>query len=511
MKCEACGNESPAGAKFCGECGAPLRMRCPSCATENLPKAKFCTECGESLARPRARAATGAWPVTKIEPPGGRDAAVRRGSGPRRGGEAPAHRHVLRPGQLHPAVAVPRPRGPARAHLRLPGVLRAGGRALRGDDRAVPRGRDPRLLRLPVGPRGRRAARGAGRARDPGRHGQPAGRCPREGPRGAGRAHRHPHRPGGGRRRRGRGEAREPRSRRHPEHRGAPPGPRRAERDHDQPDDPPADPRLLRDAIAGHPHPEGSGGADGGADRPQGERDPTPSRVDGERADSVGGPRDRARGHAGSLGRRARGPRAGAPGHGGRRHREVAPRARARGGGGPHLEHPAPGVLLAVLRQHRASPHPGARALERGVRAGRREPGEAAEAAQLPGRHADGPRRHGAPPGHAPVDPPRCRLPAPEPVSPGAAAEDARGARAGPAPLVRVEAGAGRDRGPALDGPLDARPSRPRHPAAAGAPRAPPADRSAELRVAVGGRRPRPGRSLSPISRPGRPRTSSGE
>ena len=131
----------------------------------------------------------------------------------------------------------------------------------------------------------------------------------------------------------------------------------------------------------------------------QGERDPPPSRVDGERADSVGGERDRARGHAGGVGRRARGPRAGAPGHGGRRHREVAPRARDRGGGGKHLEHAAPGVLLAVLRQHRALPHPRARALERGVRAGGPEPGEAAEAAGIPRRHAHGPRRHGAPPG----------------------------------------------------------------------------------------------------------------
>ena len=64
MKCEACSHENPAGAKFCGECGAPLRVRCPSCATENLPKAKFCTECGDSLS-----AVTGAWPVMKIEPP----------------------------------------------------------------------------------------------------------------------------------------------------------------------------------------------------------------------------------------------------------------------------------------------------------------------------------------------------------------------------------------------------------------------------------------------------------
>ena len=420
-------------------------------------------------------------------------AAGRRGSGARGSGEASAHRHVLRPGQLHPAVAVPRPRGPPGAHLRLPGVLRPGGRALRGDDRAVPGGRDPRLLRLPVGPRGRRAARGAGRDRDPGGDGQPAGGRPREGPRRAGRAHRHPYRPGGGGRRRGRDEAREPRARRHSQHRGAPPGPRRAEHDHDQPGDPPADPGLLRDALARHPRPQGSGGADGGADRPQGERHPPPSRVHGERADAVGGERDRARGHAGGVGRGARGPRAGAPRHGRGRHREVAPRARARGGGGTHLEHLAPGVLLAVLRQHRALPHPRAGALERGVRARGREPGEAAEAAGIPRRHAPGPRRHGAPPGRAPLDPPRCRLPAPEPVPAGAAAQDARGPCADPAPLVRVEAGAGRDRGPALDGPLDARPPRSRHPAAAGPPGAPPADGPAELRVAVGGRRPRPG------------------
>jgi len=49
MHCTICGCENPDGAKFCIDCGAPLKNRCPSCEHENLPRAKFCAECGTPL------------------------------------------------------------------------------------------------------------------------------------------------------------------------------------------------------------------------------------------------------------------------------------------------------------------------------------------------------------------------------------------------------------------------------------------------------------------------------
>ena len=51
MHCTTCGYENPDGAKFCIECGAPLKNRCPSCGHEKLPRAKFCAECGTPLTR----------------------------------------------------------------------------------------------------------------------------------------------------------------------------------------------------------------------------------------------------------------------------------------------------------------------------------------------------------------------------------------------------------------------------------------------------------------------------
>jgi class 3 adenylate cyclase/predicted ATPase len=50
MRCASCGSTNPDGAKFCIECGAPLKKRCPACGVENLPQAKFCADCGTSLA-----------------------------------------------------------------------------------------------------------------------------------------------------------------------------------------------------------------------------------------------------------------------------------------------------------------------------------------------------------------------------------------------------------------------------------------------------------------------------
>src|SRR4026209_1097920 len=49
MHCPACGFENASGIKFCGECGASLKVKCASCGFENAPKIKFCGECGKPL------------------------------------------------------------------------------------------------------------------------------------------------------------------------------------------------------------------------------------------------------------------------------------------------------------------------------------------------------------------------------------------------------------------------------------------------------------------------------
>ena len=54
-KCPKCGNELPANAKFCLECGTKIEqlaeneMICPACG-KKTPKGKFCMECGQPLA-----------------------------------------------------------------------------------------------------------------------------------------------------------------------------------------------------------------------------------------------------------------------------------------------------------------------------------------------------------------------------------------------------------------------------------------------------------------------------
>jgi len=50
MQCPRCRHESPAGARFCGECGAPLGRTCPACRTLNAPGNSYCTDCGTALA-----------------------------------------------------------------------------------------------------------------------------------------------------------------------------------------------------------------------------------------------------------------------------------------------------------------------------------------------------------------------------------------------------------------------------------------------------------------------------
>ena len=52
MHCPCCDADTPDGAKFCIECGTPLRPRCPQCGADTLPRAKFCGECGTPLTAP---------------------------------------------------------------------------------------------------------------------------------------------------------------------------------------------------------------------------------------------------------------------------------------------------------------------------------------------------------------------------------------------------------------------------------------------------------------------------
>jgi class 3 adenylate cyclase/tetratricopeptide (TPR) repeat protein len=49
MQCPRCRHESPAGARFCGECAAPLGRTCPTCRSLNAPGNTYCTDCGAPL------------------------------------------------------------------------------------------------------------------------------------------------------------------------------------------------------------------------------------------------------------------------------------------------------------------------------------------------------------------------------------------------------------------------------------------------------------------------------
>ena len=46
MKCAQCRHDTPAGAKFCPECGAPVGTPCANCGRDLPQGAKFCPECG---------------------------------------------------------------------------------------------------------------------------------------------------------------------------------------------------------------------------------------------------------------------------------------------------------------------------------------------------------------------------------------------------------------------------------------------------------------------------------
>jgi adenylate cyclase len=54
MRCSSCSYENPAGARFCGSCGASLLTVCAACRAENPPGFRFCGSCGAPLEAPEA-------------------------------------------------------------------------------------------------------------------------------------------------------------------------------------------------------------------------------------------------------------------------------------------------------------------------------------------------------------------------------------------------------------------------------------------------------------------------
>ena len=49
MRCAKCGADSPAGKRFCADCGSPLANSCPKCGVESPLGKRFCGDCGTAL------------------------------------------------------------------------------------------------------------------------------------------------------------------------------------------------------------------------------------------------------------------------------------------------------------------------------------------------------------------------------------------------------------------------------------------------------------------------------
>src|SRR5689334_19556096 len=67
MRCSKCGSDSPAGKKFCGDCGALLANLCPKCSADNPPSKRFCGDCGAVLVTGSAPAQSPRSPLSRGE------------------------------------------------------------------------------------------------------------------------------------------------------------------------------------------------------------------------------------------------------------------------------------------------------------------------------------------------------------------------------------------------------------------------------------------------------------
>ncbi len=68
--CQNCQFSNPTGAKFCSNCGTPLKSACSNCGSDLTPNAKFCSNCGTAaqVAAP-TQAAAAAPPAAPAVPP----------------------------------------------------------------------------------------------------------------------------------------------------------------------------------------------------------------------------------------------------------------------------------------------------------------------------------------------------------------------------------------------------------------------------------------------------------
>jgi len=68
MKCNNCGSDNAANARFCSECGAQLAQVCPKCQTEFAKGDKFCKNCGEPLQKSQKKSSPKKPIETKASP-----------------------------------------------------------------------------------------------------------------------------------------------------------------------------------------------------------------------------------------------------------------------------------------------------------------------------------------------------------------------------------------------------------------------------------------------------------
>ena len=76
MECTQCGNDNPAKAKFCLECGNRLELQCTECGEPLPPNAKFCLACGHDLSQPASSSETAATTTATPTPEGERRQAT---------------------------------------------------------------------------------------------------------------------------------------------------------------------------------------------------------------------------------------------------------------------------------------------------------------------------------------------------------------------------------------------------------------------------------------------------